>query len=682
MSTKIAAICLAIVVLVLALAALAIIRSESGTSETTAFVAPSNANVRVNQTFVISINVSGVSDLYGWEFKLGYNADLLEVVDVTEGSFLNSSRDTYFVLRNMSTDGYVLAGCTSLRNVVGVSGNGTLVTVEFRAKKLGSCTLDLYDTKLVNSAKQLLEHSEIDGSVTANGALTVRVQYADGHPVYDAFVQIWYESGKLNEMFAAYTGTNGEVTCSDFYLPTYPHTYWAEISISGVERDFIPAYVDENCVGRATSTLSEEITPPAANILSPQNVTYSSSSVPLTFAVYDFSPISWIGYSLDNQPNTTITGNTIINVGDGAHRIIVHVNDTFGNMGHSQMVCFSANSSLYEPWKTSFIGSGGYPIVDFAVYNGKLYAAADNMLYVYDGNSWNIIDAPTFVVSLEPYQDKLVVGGQGGLYSFDGSTFNLIFAVPTYIKILGTYNNSLYAGTMLSKPPTLYYCNASVDNPADWHVETGFSSILDFSGPFGSIDSFEVYNNTMYVTSGNKMHSFNGANWDIVKTCDDVYAFLDMEAYNGKLYLATRDQAWRKPYYQGYSGFNGRVIEYDGENWTTILDHDYWIFALEFYGGKLYVGTENKIYTYNGAYWETTFNPMEGAYYAISFITFNSKIYVGMGNGYIFEDPIIETTNPETPVVPEFPTFLILPLFMMTTLLAVMVYRRKRIDTR
>lgn len=455
----------------------------------------------------------------------------------------------------------------------------------------------------------------------------------------------------------------------------------SDSACGGVETSCVDG-IDNDCDG-AVDAQDSDCQAPEVIILSPQNLTYTNSSVPLTFTVYDYSPISWIGYSLDNQSNMTITGNTIITVEDGTHRIVLYANDTFGNMASSETVCFSVNSTLHEPWETSFIGLGGYPIVDFAVYDGKLYAAADNTLYVYDGNSWNIINTPTFVVSLEPYQDKLVVGGQGGLYSFDGAAFNLVFTVPTYIKVLGVYNNTLHAGTILDKPPTLYYCNGLVDNPADWHVETDFSAVLSFSGAFGSIDSFAVYGDVMYLGSGGKLYSFNGASWSIAASYDDVYAFLDMQVYNGKLYLATRDQGWRKPMYLGGSGFSGRAIEFDGENWITAFDHDYWIYSLEEYDGKLYAGTANKILTYNGTSWETSFNATEGAYYAISMINYDGKIYAGMGNGYVFVDPVPPKTNPETVTVPEFPVATVLTVFMALTMLAAALTKKnpiKRLD--
>jgi parallel beta-helix repeat protein len=286
-----------------------------------------------------------------------------------------------------------------------------------------------------------------------------------------------------------------------------------------------------------------------------------------------------------------------------------------------------------------------------------------------------------WLIKTEPYDasvGELVLGGDEGLYCYDGASFELAFSVPTYIKVLGVYNDTLYAGTVLDNPPKLYYCNGPSENPASWHVDTGFSTVLSFSGAFGSIDSFEVFSDVMYVSCGGKVYSSNGTGWSIAKSYDDVYGFPDMTVYNGKLYLATRDQGWRKPLYQGGTGFSGRVIEYDGASWTTVLDHDYWVYSLEVYDGKLYAGTANKILTYNGTDWETSFNATEGAYYAISLITYDGKIYAGMGNGYIFADPAPPKASLETPTVPEFSSATVLAVFMALTMLAVALTRKKR----
>ena len=81
-------------------------------------------------------------------------------------------------------------------------------------------------------------------------------------------------------------------------------------------------------------------TSPAMTVVSPENETYATSSVPLSFTVD--KPTSWIGYSLDAQHNVTITGNTTLSgLSYGHHSIIVYANDTSGNMSFSGTVCFT-----------------------------------------------------------------------------------------------------------------------------------------------------------------------------------------------------------------------------------------------------------------------------------------------------------------------------------------------------
>ena len=87
-----------------------------------------------------------------------------------------------------------------------------------------------------------------------------------------------------------------------------------------------------------------DIMPPTISILSPENKRYTVNDVPLTFTVSKAS--SWIGYSLDGQSNVTITGNkTLTGLSDGIHTVTVYANDTAGNMGYSETVYFTIQTS-------------------------------------------------------------------------------------------------------------------------------------------------------------------------------------------------------------------------------------------------------------------------------------------------------------------------------------------------
>ena len=81
--------------------------------------------------------------------------------------------------------------------------------------------------------------------------------------------------------------------------------------------------------------------PPTISIVSPENKTYTVNNVSLTFTVSE--PTSWIGYSLDEQANVTITGNTTLTgLFDGTHSLIVYAKDTAGNTGASETIYFTA----------------------------------------------------------------------------------------------------------------------------------------------------------------------------------------------------------------------------------------------------------------------------------------------------------------------------------------------------
>jgi N-acetylneuraminic acid mutarotase len=110
--------------------------------------------------------------------------------------------------------------------------------------------------------------------------------------------------------------------------------------------------------GAKCLSLSEKFTPagyglvpPKIDILTPENKTYKEVSVS-----YNSSrSTDWVGYSLDNNPNVTITGETkLFNLTNGPHTIRVYANDSLGNMGDSNIVHFKIDTqgpqiTIYNP---------------------------------------------------------------------------------------------------------------------------------------------------------------------------------------------------------------------------------------------------------------------------------------------------------------------------------------------
>jgi parallel beta-helix repeat protein len=82
---------------------------------------------------------------------------------------------------------------------------------------------------------------------------------------------------------------------------------------------------------------------PNVEVLSPENKTYAVTDVPLVFTLSEET--SWMGYSLDDQMNLTVSGNiTLVGLSDGVHTITVYANDTAGNVGRSVSVYFTTNA--------------------------------------------------------------------------------------------------------------------------------------------------------------------------------------------------------------------------------------------------------------------------------------------------------------------------------------------------
>jgi PKD repeat protein len=118
--------------------------------------------------------------------------------------------------------------------------------------------------------------------------------------------------------------------------------------------------------------------PPAISILSPENRSYNTLSLPLVATLNEST--SWIGYSLDDEANETVYENmtlnllpegllwintTLTSLSEGRHWITVYANDTDGHMGHSDTVYFTIDTT---PPKALFSYSPTVPVVDQEVY--------------------------------------------------------------------------------------------------------------------------------------------------------------------------------------------------------------------------------------------------------------------------------------------------------------------------
>ncbi|MCD6242237.1 hypothetical protein J7K06_00880 [Candidatus Bathyarchaeota archaeon] len=134
-------------------------------SKPVVFVNPAEITVHVGESFNVTVNIEGIFDLYGGEFRLDWNSEVLDLVKIAEGDFLKSGGETLFQKYINETAGRSHIVFTLLGDVPGVTGNGILATFTFYGKTNGESDLQLYDTNLGDSDVNPIPHIVHDGHV-------------------------------------------------------------------------------------------------------------------------------------------------------------------------------------------------------------------------------------------------------------------------------------------------------------------------------------------------------------------------------------------------------------------------------------------------------------------------------------------------------------------------------------
>ena len=105
--------------------------------------------------FVVNVTVFGVSDLFGWEFKLGYNSSLTVKQVQINGQF------PWFDYTKGNN--YLLVAGSLLGSVTPLSGEIMLVSITFQASGPGEYAFNLFNTKLSNNQAEPIPHQVVDG---------------------------------------------------------------------------------------------------------------------------------------------------------------------------------------------------------------------------------------------------------------------------------------------------------------------------------------------------------------------------------------------------------------------------------------------------------------------------------------------------------------------------------------
>ena len=286
-------------------------------------------------------------------------------VNANTGIRLDSSGDSIISGNNISENGYGVylwysSNITVSGNDIVENGGSGIALEGSNYNSVGGNNIEANS----NEGIWILSNSyynDVTGNNIGNGYDGILVQMSNynmvignnitgnGHYGVFLFANIYnntfYHNNFLGNAYQA--GTYAGYPSVHVWDNGYPSggNYWSDYSGSdeykGPDQD-IPGsdfigddwyVISENNTDHYPLMIPYETTPPTIIITSPENKTYAvNTGIQLNFTIDEFA--SWIGYSLNGQPNATITGNvTLPFLLDGWHNVTVYANDTFGNVG-------------------------------------------------------------------------------------------------------------------------------------------------------------------------------------------------------------------------------------------------------------------------------------------------------------------------------------------------------------
>ena len=136
----------------------------------------------VGQTIEVNLTVSGVHDLWGWDISyLTFNSAVLNLTQVTEGPFLKSAGQTFFISTNdvpMVQQGTLPSVAEDFPENVTVSGSGTLATLTFHVLAAGTSPIkissaNLYDQYVANETMYQEGLHEAINTTIVNGNIAI-----------------------------------------------------------------------------------------------------------------------------------------------------------------------------------------------------------------------------------------------------------------------------------------------------------------------------------------------------------------------------------------------------------------------------------------------------------------------------------------------------------------------------
>ncbi len=126
---------------------------------------PTNSNQPVGGTFQVNVTLTGGEDIYSVPMQLQFDPHVLQLVNVDAGDFLKRDGKDATVAHRVEDNGMLTIAATRPPGAKGVSGQGTVCTLTFRAAAAGDTTIAFVKVGAKNSAQTALPASSASAVV-------------------------------------------------------------------------------------------------------------------------------------------------------------------------------------------------------------------------------------------------------------------------------------------------------------------------------------------------------------------------------------------------------------------------------------------------------------------------------------------------------------------------------------
>ena len=158
----------------------------------------SQTPIHIGDTFTLDIRAENITDLAGWQFDIAFDPAALETLNVSEGDFLKTGGSTtFFQGGSIDNAGGKITGLNAARlNAQGVTGTGSLLQVNFKAKSGGETKLMLQNFQFGSVTGGIIPAGPHEITITVEGRLATGDVNRDGQVTILDLILVSQQLGK------------------------------------------------------------------------------------------------------------------------------------------------------------------------------------------------------------------------------------------------------------------------------------------------------------------------------------------------------------------------------------------------------------------------------------------------------------------------------------------------------